>query len=341
LNEDIQLGRGLSDANRRLEAVLNNASVAIFLMDDRQHCIYMNLAAERLTGFTLGEVLELDVPLHNIVHHTYPDGRPFPLHECAIDRAFPEHYQVRGEEVFVHKDGNFYPVAFCASPIRDELSETIGTIIEVRDTSQEKLADAQRRLLISELDHRVKNTLATAQSLARQTFQGEANAALATYQGRLRALSEVHNILTTTLWQYASFDQIVQGAIEPFGRDRFDLSGETFDVHPKAAVSLAMVLHELATNASKYGALSVTQGAVNLHWSAKRQSDGTELDLSWEELGGPEVSAPTAAPGFGTRLIEQQLAFEFDGTAQLDFRKSGLVCRIRLNVPQYEGPLEL
>ena len=135
---------------------------------------------------------------------TEPDVfmRPFPLHECAIDRAFPGHNQVRGEEVFVHKDGNFYPVAFCASPIRDELSKTIGTIIEVRDTSQEKLADAQRRLLISELDHRVKNTLATAQSLARQTFQGEANAALATYQGRLRALSEVHNILTTTLWQY-------------------------------------------------------------------------------------------------------------------------------------------
>ncbi|WP_244404317.1 PAS domain-containing protein [Fulvimarina pelagi] len=80
-------------------------------MDDRQHCIYMNRAAEELTGWKLAEVLARDCPLHDIVHHTYPDGRPFPLHECAIDRAFPENNQERGEEVFVHRDGHFYPVA--------------------------------------------------------------------------------------------------------------------------------------------------------------------------------------------------------------------------------------
>ncbi|MCZ8371042.1 MAG: PAS domain-containing protein [Porphyrobacter sp.] len=124
---------GLASAHRRLQAVLDNASYAIFLMDDRQQCIYMNSAAEQLTGYTLGEILALDKPLHDIIHHTHPDGRHFPLSECAIDRAFPEHNQMRGEEMFVHRLGHFYPVVFCASPVRDDASKTIGTIIEVRD----------------------------------------------------------------------------------------------------------------------------------------------------------------------------------------------------------------
>jgi PAS domain S-box-containing protein len=333
--------RSLADASQRLEAVLDNATVAIFLMDDRQHCIYMNSAAERLTGFTLSEVLSLDVPLHDIIHHTYPDGRPFPLHECAIDRAFPEHNQTRGEEVFVHKNGSFYPVAFCASPINDENSRTIGTIVEVRDITQEKLADEQKRLLINELNHRVKNTLATVQALARQTFHGECKEALTTFQGRLNALSKAHNVLTSTLWQHASFDDIVGGAIAPFGRERFEVSGNSFEIHPKAAVSLAMVLHELATNATKYGALSVAQGTVSLHWSAKQHSDRTELELLWKEVGGPEIVSPITVFGFGKQLIEQQLAYEFDGVTQLDFLRSGLVCRIRLSIPQNHGPIAL
>ena len=132
--------RQLFETERRLNAVLNNASVSIFLMDDQQHCIYMNRAAEQLTGWTLQEVLARNCPLHDIVHHTYPDGRPFPLEECAIDRAFPENNQERGEEVFVHRDGRFFPVGFTASPIRDDEANIIGTIIEVRDISEEKAA---------------------------------------------------------------------------------------------------------------------------------------------------------------------------------------------------------
>ncbi|MFO6446427.1 PAS domain-containing protein [Erythrobacter sp. NE805] len=145
---------GLASPDRRLQAVLDNASLAIFLMDDRQHCIYMNAAAEQLTGYTLGEILAADRPLHDIVHHTRPDGRPFPLAECAIDRAFPEHNQMRGEEMFVHREGHFYPVAFCASPVRNDASQTIGTVIEVRDITRERRAEAMRRALVDELDQR-------------------------------------------------------------------------------------------------------------------------------------------------------------------------------------------
>jgi PAS domain S-box-containing protein len=133
----------LADTSRRLNAVLDNATVAVFLMDDRQHCVYMNAAAERMTGYTFAETQGR--PLHDVIHHTRPDGSHFPLHECAIDRAFPENAHTQGEEVFVHKDGRFYPVAFTASPIHDEASRTVGTIIEVRDISVEKAREAALR----------------------------------------------------------------------------------------------------------------------------------------------------------------------------------------------------
>ena len=129
----------LGEAERRLAAVLDNASVAIFLMDELQHCSYMNAAAEMLTGYTLEETRGR--PLHDVLHHTHLDGTPFPIEDCPIDRAFPEHKNMSGEEVFVHKDGSFYPVAFMASPIHDEKSRTVGTIIEVRDITDEKRAE--------------------------------------------------------------------------------------------------------------------------------------------------------------------------------------------------------
>ncbi|HWH17668.1 MAG TPA: GAF domain-containing protein [Allosphingosinicella sp.] len=146
-DRDAQAERA-GEAERRLNAVLDNASVAVFLMDERQHCAYMNAAAERLTGYTFSETQGR--PLHDVIHHTRPDGSRFPLQECAIDRAFPENHNVQGEEVFVHKDGSFYPVSYTASPIRDETSSTIGTIIEVRNISAEKEA---ARILQAQTGH--------------------------------------------------------------------------------------------------------------------------------------------------------------------------------------------
>ncbi len=124
-----------------------------------------------MTGYTLEETQGR--PLHDVIHHTRPDGTHFPLEECPIDRAFPEDHNMQGEEIFDHKDGRFYPVAFTASPIRDDESSTVGTIIEVRDISAEKAAQERQHLLINELNHRVKNTLAIVQSLAQQSLREE------------------------------------------------------------------------------------------------------------------------------------------------------------------------
>lgn len=133
---------------RQLEVICNNATFALFIMDEYQQCVYMNPAAETLTGYTLAEVKGRT--LHDVIHHTRPDGRPYPLCECPIDQAFPTNNREQGEEVFVHKNGSFYPVAYTASPIR-EGDRVIGTIIEVRDITQEKLAEqAQQESLYRE-----------------------------------------------------------------------------------------------------------------------------------------------------------------------------------------------
>lgn len=332
--------RALDDSHRRLDAVLSNATVAIFLMDETQRCVYMNSAAEKLTGYSLEEVLEFDRPLHDIIHHTYPDGRPFPREECAIDRAFPQHHQTQGEDAFVHKNGSFCPVAFTASPIRDEASKTVGTIIEVRDIREEKQARERQRLLMDELNHRVKNTLATVHAVAWQTFRHIDQEAVNRFNGRLATLSKTHNILTDAAWHKVSFPEVVRVAIEPFGGDRVQVEGPDCNIHPKAAVTLSMVLYELGTNAVKYGALSNASGRVTLSWSCLQGDQDLQLDIVWKEEGGPRVTPPPSR-GFGSRLIERQLPMEFGGAAELDFHPRGLICRIKLNVPINANPLRM
>jgi PAS domain S-box-containing protein len=138
-----QAEEALAEQKRLYQSVTENASVAMFIMDQRQQCVFMNPAAEQLTGYTLDETLGRS--LHDVIHHTRPDGSPYPLSECPIDQAFPKNDREQGEETFVHKDGRFYEVAFTASPIRNAVGNPIGTVIEVQDITERKLAAARLR----------------------------------------------------------------------------------------------------------------------------------------------------------------------------------------------------
>jgi PAS domain S-box-containing protein len=148
---------------RLLEVVCNNATLALFIMDEQQQCVYMNPAAETLTGFQLSETKGR--ALHDVIHHTRPDGRPYPLCECPIDQAFPQNNREQGEEVFVHKDGHFYPVAYTASPIR-EGDRVTGTIIEVRDITQDKRTEQARQEALQREQNLRAKAEATQQQIA-------------------------------------------------------------------------------------------------------------------------------------------------------------------------------
>ncbi|AUX47780.1 uncharacterized protein SOCE26_093040 [Sorangium cellulosum] len=137
--------------NELMRIITENATLGLLMMDAHQRCTFMNPAAQAITGFTFDEVKAADRPLHDVVHHTRPDGSPYPIEQCPIDRALPEKSQTRGEDVFVHRDGTFYEVAFTASPILDG-GVPVATVIELRDITEQKRAEAERERLIAALE---------------------------------------------------------------------------------------------------------------------------------------------------------------------------------------------
>ena len=163
--------RALQSATNRLDTVLNNTAMAVFLMNDRQQCIYMNGAAEQLTGYSFEETEGRT--LHDVIHHTYPDGRAFPLEECAIDRALPEDNQMQGEEVFIHKDGSFYPVSYTASPIRDASGKAVGTVIEAKNIRNEIKARETLENFNAELETRIEQALVEREEIEAQLRQAQ------------------------------------------------------------------------------------------------------------------------------------------------------------------------
>ena len=206
------------------------------------------------------------------------------------------------------------------------LGDGMGVVF--RDVTALKNAEEHRDLLLNELNHRVKNTLAIVQALAAQTFRhsGVDRSAQRTFEARLLNLSEVHNVLTDQNWDSAELHDVVRAALGPHcapGRDPFTVEGPALRLRPKSAVALSMTLHELCTNATKYGALSVDAGHVVVNW---RVAEGRFL-LRWHEHGGPLVSPPTHQ-GFGSRLIQRSLAAEFLGQVQITFDRAGVVCTI-------------
>jgi PAS domain S-box-containing protein len=198
------------------------------------------------------------------------------------------------------------------------------------DVHEQKIAEERQRLLINELNHRVKNTLATVQAIAFQTLKGDISLAeaRARFEARLLALSRAHNLLTDQNWAGASFDQVVRDSIDHLSAERFEIEGEEVWLAPRAALALALALHELSTNAAKYGALGSEAGKVAIRW----RTEGDRLRFKWKEKDGPRVAAP-AGRGFGSRLIERGLATDLGGTARMHFESDGLRCAIDASLP--------
>jgi two-component sensor histidine kinase len=204
-----------------------------------------------------------------------------------------------------------------------------------------------QQVLINELNHRVKNTLAIIQSIARQSLRGERPlaAAAADFEARLMALSAAHNLITDTFWMSAPMADLIGAALKPFGcgtdEGRFAVEGPDLRLEPRSAVAFALALHELGTNATKYGALSTPTGQVAIRWRVTSGEGGQRLQFFWREAGGPAV-APPKTRGLGSRLIERGLAAELDGTVKLAFPTEGVTCEIDAPLPdQAYSPEEL
>ncbi len=206
--------------------------------------------------------------------------------------------------------------------------------VQIEERAQERERHEQRRrLLVDELNHRVKNTLATVQSIAQQTLRGDIAPAEArnALTGRLIALARAHDVLTEESWEGAELHDVVAGAVSAHGGpDRFVVTGAPLWLPPALSLSLSLVLHELATNATKYGALSAEGGTVAIDWKITGRADALRLTLRWTERGGPPVMPP-ARHGFGSRLIQASFA-SAAGTTTVDYAPGGLVCIIDVAV---------
>ena len=253
-----------------------------------------------------------------------------------LDRVFATGEPVEGKSrpIKLQRNGRqeLRYLDFIYQPIADERGVVTGIFVEGYDVTDRVKADQQRVLLINELNHRVKNTLATVQSLAMQTMRNTERSADARelFESRLTALARAHDVLTVESWEGAELRRVAYRALEPFTSNAARVSMEGPDVWltPKQALALSMVLHELATNATKYGALSNDTGTVRLSWIVALFENEGELELTWTEQDGPPVSRPTRS-GFGTRLIQRNLAHDLGGGATIDYRPQGVVSVIR------------
>lgn len=229
-------------------------------------------------------------------------------------------------------DGRVIWISVRSSPVRGDDGHLLYVVRVVQDITERKASERRQKLLIDELNHRVKNTLATVQSLASQSARGAPTPEgfRDAFEGRLVALSKAHDQLTMHHWESADLRELLSGSLAPYGgAERVTLRGEDLVLRPRAVLSLAMVFHELTTNAAKYGALSAQGGSVEIHWQPIAATDGGRalLRIDWVERGGPPVVEPTRR-SFGSKLIEGSIAAEYGGSGRLLFDPAGLHCEI-------------
>jgi|UPI0005D28B5D PAS domain S-box-containing protein len=341
VNANLTLARVRSEAARDLraseevlrrrttqfETLLNEAPLGVYLVDADFKILAVNPTAlpvfgdiPDLVGRDLDEVIRILWPkdyadeVIRLFRHTLETGEPYitPEHiEERRDRKVTEYYEWRINRIPL-PEGRY------------------GVVCYFRDISAQVRARQQRELLINELNHRVKNTLATVQSVAAQTLKGSTvpTAVKGALESRLLSMAGAHDVLTQQNWEGADLRNIVEKALSPFkaSKREFDVDGPDIRLLPKSALAVAMAVHELATNAAKYGALSNGSGRISVNWAVV-EHDASHLQIVWTETGGPRVAAPRSK-GFGSRLIERGLAGQLGGEAVIDYRETGVVCRI-------------
>jgi PAS domain S-box-containing protein len=336
VTERLQAEERLRESERQVRELLEALPAAIYTTDAAGRITYYNQAAVEFSGRR--PILDSDEWCVTWRLFT-PDGTPLPHDQCPMAVALKEGRAVRGAEAIAERpDGTRVPFIPFPTPLRDASGKVIGAINMLVDITERKQAEEQQRVLIDELNHRVKNTLATVQSIATQTIRTSPaiESFSENFEARLLALSKAHELLTRQAWTGVNLRDIVCQELEPYddgSATRVRLEGTDLTLEPRVGLALNLVLHELTTNAAKYGALSTEQGLVTVRWSASGSGASEVLRIDWVESGGPAV-IPPARRSFGTRLIERSMTKDLQGVATLDFDPAGLRCTLEFPLHQ-------
>jgi PAS domain S-box-containing protein len=317
----------------------------VYVYDVREErSVFQNRRLEELLGFAVGETIEPgESSWRRLIHPE--DAARFPAHrerlrELADGESAVFEYRMR------HADGEWRWLLSRDVPYRRDQDGRLRYVLgSTADISEQKRTEAALRqherkleLLLRELDHRVKNTLTIVQSLALQTHLGTdgVEAFTVAFGQRLHALAAAHDVLAGEGWQGAALADVVKASLAPFaseGQERVRVSGPEVRLSGAKAMSVGMALHELATNAVKYGALAENGGAVEIAWQRAAEAPAG-IELSWRERGGPPVTPPLVT-GFGTRLLHRVVVEELGGEVALDYRREGFSCHLWLPVSDH------
>ena len=310
----------------RLAAIIESSEDAVISKNLDGIIMSWNSGAERLFGYTAAEAIGRPVTM--LIPPERIDEEPGIIARIRRGERI-EHY----DTVRRRKDGSTVDISLTVSPIKDSSGTIIGASKIARDITERKLAEQRQQLLVGEVKHRIKNLLATVQAIARQTLKGAPAEEREAFVARLMALANAQDLLTLERWNRAAVHEVVDRALRPFEAKhnaRFLTKGpEDVWVDAQRASLLTMALHELATNAVKYGALSNGYGVVSLGWEVTGEEDAQSVRLTWRELGGPLV-VPPERKGFGSFLIERALQGSGGGGAKLDFNPNGLICSLEV-----------
>jgi PAS domain S-box-containing protein len=315
----------LRASEERFRLMAENAPVMIWISDQNGRCVHLNQMLRNFWGVAEENVQEFNWGV--TLHPEDAAGVGKEVEQAIKDRR---HFSVKAR--YLDAQGRYRVLETRAHPRFSPTNEFIGMIGANVDVTEREEAEKARELLVDELNHRVKNTLSIVQGIAHQTFRNNADPVEArrAFEGRLGALGYAHNLLTDANWENASLEELAQITlgIEGANAGVISVGGPRILLSPKQAVSIGMALHELCTNARKYGALSTDQGQVRVNWWTSGDAR-PQLRICWHESGGPLVSPPTRR-GFGSALLERTLAHDLDGDVKIDYRPEGLVCSIAI-----------
>jgi two-component system CheB/CheR fusion protein len=332
---DITERKHHEEAQARLAAIVESSQDAIIGHAFDGTITSWNSGAEAIFGYQASEAI--GKPFATLIPENQKDEVPQILDKLKRGERV-EHFEIDR----VRKDGKKLDVSLAISPIKDSRGKMIAASTIARQFTERKAAEEHKNVLMAELDHRVKNTLMVITSLIAQTAKSaESPQQFAEIiEGRIQALSRVHNLLNQNDWDRAALRDVISGELAPYraGKDEnIVISGnEDVSLTPKATQTLAMALHELATNAAKYGALSTPAGKVTVNWNVANSRKEPKLSIDWLESGGPPVKPPTRR-GFGSQLIERIVNYELQATVQRNFHAAGVRCTIEIPLTDKTG----
>ncbi|WP_348633769.1 PAS domain S-box protein [Rhizobium sp. BK376] len=317
---DISARKSAQEAERLLASIIASSNDAILSIDLNMTITNWNAAAEKLYGYSPDEAVGKSVLM--LVPEERRDEEPEIIRKVSAGRIV-EPYETQRRT----KDGRLVDVQLSVSPIYDSNGKTIGASKMAQDITARKEAERLQTVLTGELNHRVKNAFSTVIAIARQTLgrDGTGPDQVTAFQDRLVSMAKAHDLLTHRDWQRADLGELVSQVLEPYPPERFDIEGCAVLLPQKAVVSFSLAIHELATNAAKYGALSIPQGKVSISWSFEENI--ARLRFKWVERDGPTVQSPTRK-GFGSLLVERLLAAELNGRSTISYNPAGVICEI-------------